>query len=81
LSFFKTRFHYAKVPAESFNLTPEEILLATDAELNSFMFDELVRELGSLRVALGLDCLDQLGRETVVVAVSAFALLDMGRGH
>ncbi|GAA5980013.1 hypothetical protein JCM10908_001498 [Rhodotorula pacifica] len=33
----KTRFHYAKVPAESFNLTPEEILLATDAELNSFM--------------------------------------------
>ncbi|KWU43653.1 Krr1-domain-containing protein, partial [Rhodotorula sp. JG-1b] len=33
----KTRFHYAKVPAESFNLTPEEILLATDAELNSYM--------------------------------------------
>ncbi|GAA5866742.1 hypothetical protein JCM3774_001978 [Rhodotorula dairenensis] len=33
----KTRFHYAKVPAESFNLTAEEILLATDAELNSFM--------------------------------------------
>ncbi|POY71428.1 hypothetical protein BMF94_5741 [Rhodotorula taiwanensis] len=33
----KTRFKYAKVPAESFNLTPEEILLATDAELNSFM--------------------------------------------
>ncbi|BGO92911.1 hypothetical protein NBRC10512_006073 [Rhodotorula toruloides] len=33
----KTRFKYAKVPAQSFNLTPEEILLATDAELNAFM--------------------------------------------
>lgn len=33
----RTRFKYAKVPASSFNLTPEEILLATDAELNAFM--------------------------------------------
>ncbi|GAA5887721.1 hypothetical protein JCM5296_004469 [Sporobolomyces johnsonii] len=33
----KTRFRYAKVAPSSFNLTPEEILLATDAELNAFM--------------------------------------------
>ncbi|GAA5870321.1 hypothetical protein JCM16303_001963 [Sporobolomyces ruberrimus] len=33
----KTRFHYAKVAPSSYNLTPEEILLATDAELNAFM--------------------------------------------
>ncbi|BGP44834.1 Kinetochore protein Spc24 [Rhodotorula kratochvilovae] len=33
----RTRFKYAKVPSTSFNLTPEEILLATDAELNAFM--------------------------------------------
>ncbi|GAA6032748.1 hypothetical protein JCM8097_000772 [Rhodosporidiobolus ruineniae] len=33
----KTRFKYAKVPASSFALTPEEILLATDGELNAFM--------------------------------------------
>ncbi|GAA6022704.1 hypothetical protein JCM11491_003738 [Sporobolomyces phaffii] len=33
----KTRFRYTKVAPSSFNLTPEEILLATDAELNAFM--------------------------------------------
>ncbi|GAA5994929.1 KRI1 family protein [Rhodotorula paludigena] len=33
----KTRFRYAKVAPSSFNLTAEEILLATDAELNAFM--------------------------------------------
>ncbi|GAA5949086.1 hypothetical protein JCM21900_004854 [Sporobolomyces salmonicolor] len=33
----KTRFRYAKVAPSSYNLTPEEILLATDAELNAFM--------------------------------------------
>ncbi|GAA5980268.1 hypothetical protein JCM11641_005524 [Rhodosporidiobolus odoratus] len=33
----KTRFRYAKVQPSNYNLTPEEILLATDAELNSFM--------------------------------------------
>ncbi|GAA5922995.1 KRI1 family protein [Sporobolomyces koalae] len=33
----KTRFRYTKVAPSGFNLTPEEILLATDAELNAFM--------------------------------------------
>ncbi|KAJ3525200.1 hypothetical protein NM688_g8440 [Phlebia brevispora] len=32
-----TRFKYAKVQAQSFALTPAEILLATDAELNQYM--------------------------------------------
>lgn len=32
-----TRFKYAKVAASSFALTPSEILLATDTELNSYI--------------------------------------------
>lgn len=32
-----TRFKYAKVAPTSFNLTPAEILLATDTELNSYV--------------------------------------------
>ncbi|KAI0785892.1 KRI1-like family C-terminal-domain-containing protein [Abortiporus biennis] len=32
-----TRFKYAKVAPQAYNLTPTEILLATDAELNEFM--------------------------------------------
>ena len=32
-----TRFKYAKVQPQSFALTPAEILLATDAELNQYM--------------------------------------------
>lgn len=32
-----TRFRYTKVAASSYALTPAEILLATDAELNSYM--------------------------------------------
>ncbi|KAI1786629.1 Krr1-domain-containing protein [Ganoderma leucocontextum] len=32
-----TRFHYAKVESQTFGLTPAEILVATDAELNSYM--------------------------------------------
>lgn len=32
-----TRFHYAKVDSQTFGLTPAEILMATDAELNTFM--------------------------------------------
>jgi protein KRI1 len=32
-----TRFKYAHVPAQSFALTPAEILLATDAELNQYL--------------------------------------------
>jgi protein KRI1 len=31
-----TRFHYAPVIADTFGLSAEEILLATDAELNNF---------------------------------------------
>ncbi|KAM0793475.1 hypothetical protein ACM66B_000917 [Microbotryomycetes sp. NB124-2] len=33
----KTRFKYAKVDANDFSLTPREILLATDNELNEYM--------------------------------------------
>ncbi|KAI0827632.1 KRI1-like family C-terminal-domain-containing protein [Trametes gibbosa] len=32
-----TRFKYAKVESQNFGLTPAEILMATDAELNSYM--------------------------------------------
>ncbi|KAJ3726986.1 KRI1-like family C-terminal-domain-containing protein [Lentinula raphanica] len=32
-----TRFHYTHVHPESFHLTPAEILMATDAELNEYM--------------------------------------------
>ena len=32
-----TRFNYASVTPQSYSLTPAEILLATDAELNEFM--------------------------------------------
>ncbi len=32
-----TRFQYAKVDSQTFGLTPAEILMATDAELNSYM--------------------------------------------
>ena len=32
-----TRFKYTKVDPQSFSLTPVEILMATDAELNSYM--------------------------------------------
>lgn len=32
-----TRFHYAKVAPSSFALTPSEILLATDTELNAYI--------------------------------------------
>lgn len=32
-----TRFHYAQVKSDSFALTPAEILLSTDAELNSYV--------------------------------------------
>jgi protein KRI1 len=32
-----TRFRYTKVPADYFDLTPAEILMATDAELNSYI--------------------------------------------
>ncbi|KIY63150.1 Krr1-domain-containing protein [Cylindrobasidium torrendii FP15055 ss-10] len=32
-----TKFRYANVPAQNFGLTPAEILMATDAELNQFM--------------------------------------------
>jgi protein KRI1 len=32
-----TRFKYAPVDATAFDLTPEEILLATDAELNTYV--------------------------------------------
>lgn len=33
----KTRFKYTDVTPTSFNLTPEELLLATDAELNAYV--------------------------------------------
>ena len=32
-----TRFHYTKVDSQAFGLAPAEILMATDAELNSYM--------------------------------------------
>uniref|UniRef100_A0A5K1K0K2 43kDa secreted glycoprotein (Immunodominant antigen Gp43) n=1 Tax=Ganoderma boninense TaxID=34458 RepID=A0A5K1K0K2_9APHY len=32
-----TRFHYARVDSQTFGLSPAEILMATDAELNTFM--------------------------------------------
>ena len=32
-----TRFHYTKVEPQHFGLSPAEILMATDAELNSYM--------------------------------------------
>ncbi|KIK69016.1 hypothetical protein GYMLUDRAFT_35057 [Collybiopsis luxurians FD-317 M1] len=32
-----TRFHYTQVQAQTFHLTPAEILMATDAELNEYM--------------------------------------------
>ena len=32
-----TRFKYAKVDSQTFGLTPAEILMATDAELNQYM--------------------------------------------
>lgn len=32
-----TRFRYTHVPSQSFALTPAEILMATDAELNSYV--------------------------------------------
>ena len=32
-----TRFKYAKVDSQTFGLTPAEILMATDAELNTYM--------------------------------------------
>lgn len=32
-----TRFKYAKVPSQTYGLTPAEILMATDAELNSYV--------------------------------------------
>lgn len=42
LFFFKigdlpTRFHYTKVAGSSYDLSPQEILLATDAELNEYV--------------------------------------------
>jgi protein KRI1 len=32
-----TRFKYTHVPAQSFALTPDEVLMATDAELNQYL--------------------------------------------
>ena len=36
-SHMPTRFHYASTTSENYSLTPTEILLATDAELNSYV--------------------------------------------
>ena len=32
-----TRFRYVSVPKQDFSLTPAEILMATDKELNEYM--------------------------------------------
>ena len=50
-SHMPTRFHYTSVASENYGLAPAEILLATDAELNSYVG---LKKMAPYRVDRGL---------------------------